>query len=319
MYAQCPECLTFFRLKPSHLKAAQGRVRCSRCKHVFNALETLRDELSPEEIAAVEATRRREPGENAPLLDEEHVGDLFDDIDPELGELFSDEIGTEAGEETGEDPGEQANGPDTGDTPPFIEHEPDEPEVSDVPVRETPGFAPAPARRRHPGLLVAANLLLLLALAVQVVHWQRFAILEHAVAGKYLARAYAALGAPLEPPLDLAAVRVLRTEVSSHPDHPRALHMTAVIENTADTTQPWPELHVDLQDRWGETVASRHFTPAEYLREPREAAEPFAPGTRHAIELAIVDPGVAAVGFQVEPCFSNGERRVCAADINEKN
>src|SRR5690606_35118057 len=75
MYAQCPECLTFFHLKPSHLKAANGRVRCSRCRHVFNALDTLREELKPEEISAVHAARRREQPPR-----EEYAGDLFDGL-----------------------------------------------------------------------------------------------------------------------------------------------------------------------------------------------------------------------------------------------
>lgn len=301
MYAQCPNCLTFFHLKPSHLKAANGRVRCSRCKHVFNALETLRDALTPEEIAAVEAERKREPRADAPLLNEEYDGDLFDGLDY----THNEELGLDADtdeevrplEVTGQDVSAVSRGK--------------------MPAPGANVFAP-PSRNGHPVLLAIANLLLFIVLAVQVVHWQRFEILEQHVAGPYLARAYAILGISLEPPRDLAALQVLGTEVSSHPDHPQALYMTAVLKNTGDTAQPWPELHVDLQDRWGDTVAARYFAPAEYLREPRKAEEPLAANTRHAIELAIVDPGSAAVGFQVEPCFSNGVRRVCAADINKK-
>ncbi|HEX6930035.1 MAG TPA: DUF3426 domain-containing protein [Gammaproteobacteria bacterium] len=301
MYAQCPNCLTFFHLKPSHLKAANGRVRCSRCKHVFNALETLRDELAPEEIAAVEAARRREPIPDAPLLNEEYAGDLFDGLDYTQNE----ELGFTA------DGGE-------GEPPEMTEREVPLGPLA-APLREFPGFAPPPPRKRHVLLLTAGNALLLLALAVQVIHWQRLEILEHPLAGPYLARAYAALGMAPEPPRDLAALHVSRTRVSSHPDYPRALHMTAVIENAGDDAQPWPELHVNLQDRWGETIAARYFTPAEYLREPSKANAPLPAHSRHAIELAIVDPGSAAVGFQVEPCFTRDERRVCAADINAAN
>jgi predicted Zn finger-like uncharacterized protein len=290
MYAQCPECLTFFHLKPSHLKAANGRVRCSRCKHVFNALETLRDELTPEEIAAVEAARRRESKTDAPTLHEEYAGDLFDRLE------YSEnaELGL--------------------DTPRAERPAPVAPDrhVHDFSVPRKP--------RRHSALLAIANLLLLLGLAAQIVHWQRFEILEHPQAGPYLARAYDEFGLDLSPPRDIAALKVSRTEVGSHPDHPRALHLTAVLENAGRLAQPWPQLHVDLQDRWGETVATRYFEPAEYLRAPESAGQPLRAGERHAIELTILDPGSAAVGFQIETCFAtdsgNDTRHVCSADVN---
>lgn len=41
MFTQCPECQTTFRVTAAMLKAAQGRVRCGRCSHVFNALASL--------------------------------------------------------------------------------------------------------------------------------------------------------------------------------------------------------------------------------------------------------------------------------------
>ncbi len=51
MYTQCPNCHTYFRIGPEHLKAAGGKVRCGQCDTVFNALDTLTDEL-PETLQA---------------------------------------------------------------------------------------------------------------------------------------------------------------------------------------------------------------------------------------------------------------------------
>lgn len=42
--ARCPECATTFRVRPEQLRARQGHVRCGKCQHPFNALETLVDE-----------------------------------------------------------------------------------------------------------------------------------------------------------------------------------------------------------------------------------------------------------------------------------
>ncbi|HEX6929444.1 MAG TPA: DUF3426 domain-containing protein [Gammaproteobacteria bacterium] len=299
MYAQCPECLTFFHLKPSQLKAAQGRVRCSRCKQVFNALETLRDELSPAEIAEVHAARQREPKPDAPLLNEEYVGDLFDGLEYTKNE----ELGLDS--------------PAPGDSEePATPFDPLAP-----PAHELHAFGAPPSRVRHPALLAAGNLLLLLALAVQAVHWQRENILAHTLAGPYLAQAYEKLGVSTQAPPDLAVLHVSRTEVSSHPEHPRALHLTALLENAGKHPQPWPELRVDLQDRWGETVAARYFMPAEYLRDPAISAEPLASHARAAISLAIRDPGSEAVGFRIEPCFAtdaSGNRHVCASHLDSR-
>lgn len=40
----CPECQTRFRVTEEQLQVRGGRVRCGRCEHVFNALETLIEE-----------------------------------------------------------------------------------------------------------------------------------------------------------------------------------------------------------------------------------------------------------------------------------
>lgn len=42
--ARCPDCQTTFRVTPEQLKARGGKVRCGKCRSVFNALDTLVDE-----------------------------------------------------------------------------------------------------------------------------------------------------------------------------------------------------------------------------------------------------------------------------------
>lgn len=48
MFTQCPHCQTIFRVNSAHLEVAQGRVRCSRCRHVFNANHYLMQRLPPD-------------------------------------------------------------------------------------------------------------------------------------------------------------------------------------------------------------------------------------------------------------------------------
>ena len=45
MFTQCPECKTVFGFSEEHLQVARGRVRCSQCSHVFEAMAHVMDEL----------------------------------------------------------------------------------------------------------------------------------------------------------------------------------------------------------------------------------------------------------------------------------
>lgn len=56
MYTECPSCHTFFKVTPAHLKIADGRVRCGSCNEVFNALESLTEEVP---ASALEARKQR--------------------------------------------------------------------------------------------------------------------------------------------------------------------------------------------------------------------------------------------------------------------
>ncbi len=48
MYTQCPFCNTLFRVRAEQLRAGRGRVHCSRCDNIFNALENLRESAAAE-------------------------------------------------------------------------------------------------------------------------------------------------------------------------------------------------------------------------------------------------------------------------------
>jgi predicted Zn finger-like uncharacterized protein len=41
VHTQCPDCKTKFLINDDQLRVAQGKVRCSKCHKVFNALESL--------------------------------------------------------------------------------------------------------------------------------------------------------------------------------------------------------------------------------------------------------------------------------------
>ena len=59
MLTQCPECHTVFRITKTQLAVAQGKVRCGRCKHVFNAKDHFQH--TAEELAAQNAPLESSP------------------------------------------------------------------------------------------------------------------------------------------------------------------------------------------------------------------------------------------------------------------
>ena len=104
MYAQCPECMTFFRVTSDQLRAAEGKVRCSKCQNVFNAVTTLRETLSEAELEAAReeqgAVQALAPGSNLPINDLFETPEDFEqnitfevpgyEHDTDFGETFSE-------------------------------------------------------------------------------------------------------------------------------------------------------------------------------------------------------------------------------------
>ncbi|MCX7514476.1 zinc-ribbon and DUF3426 domain-containing protein [Frateuria sp. STR12] len=66
MYAQCPDCRTVFSLDASALAQARGGVICGNCETLFDALDTLADQLPPEPFRLLAENRR---SEEAPRLE----------------------------------------------------------------------------------------------------------------------------------------------------------------------------------------------------------------------------------------------------------
>ncbi|UGB37770.1 zinc-ribbon and DUF3426 domain-containing protein [Frateuria soli] len=66
MYTQCPDCRTVFSLDASVLAHARGAVICSNCETLFDALDTLADQLPPEPFRLLPGNTR---SEEAPRLE----------------------------------------------------------------------------------------------------------------------------------------------------------------------------------------------------------------------------------------------------------
>ncbi|HFE39429.1 MAG TPA: DUF3426 domain-containing protein, partial [Gammaproteobacteria bacterium] len=64
MYTDCPNCHTYFKITPEQLKAADGKVRCGSCHHVFNALPNLVEKI-PSRASRAKTSKKPELAETA--------------------------------------------------------------------------------------------------------------------------------------------------------------------------------------------------------------------------------------------------------------
>lgn len=103
------------------------------------------------------------------------------------------------------------------------------------------------------------------------------------------------------PPLaDLAALRLIDYEFTSHPNREDGLYFRAILVNDAEFSQPYPLVFISMDDVWGETVAVGHFGAADYLDEPLGANAGISPHAQVPIRLELKDPGAQATGFRFD-------------------
>jgi predicted Zn finger-like uncharacterized protein len=145
-------------------------------------------------------------------------------------------------------------------------------------------------------------LVLAIVLLAQVTHQFRQDLVRHPTLGPVLRGVYERLGLPLSPNWDLAAYELRQWGNGDGPADGR-LSIRASLTNRAGFAQPHPVLRLQLDDRFGESIAVRDFEPAEYLKNPAEASRLLGPSASTEAELVIVSPGEEAVGYRLDVCL----------------
>ncbi len=420
MFTQCPQCQTVFRVTVAMLKAAQGRVRCGRCSHVFNALTFLIDQPDADVPPGAEPVETPPP--DIPAGPNRRASDLpFDPDDysnqdiPESAlefDLTVDDLNrvfvkapapslqikpaeppvpipTPTDEDTAEHEiidieesatveavtleGEEVEV--TASLPP-ADQDPDldsdnqtsefsasmlEPAAndgdSDTDLKREieKAFASDPATRAEfvlpsgtllkfndgvaevdsePALALEtdqrqrkhlnkrwglASAALALLLAIQLINFNRDALARSPVFGSAIGTIYRGLGVKLSPHWDLDAYELRQWGAAAEPGDSGTLRVRASVFNSAKHAQPYPLLRLTLQDRFGGRVGLRDLEPREYLHVPPGEDELLGAGQRVDADIAIVDPGKDAVGFELDVCLRNATNLKCAADLPKQH
>lgn len=147
------------------------------------------------------------------------------------------------------------------------------------------------------------SLLLAFTLLAQVAHQNRQSLVRHPTLGAPVRSVYDGLGLPMLPNWNLAGFELRQWGNEPETAADGRMVVRASLRNGADFAQPHPILRLELEDRYGETVALRDFEPAEYLKDPSQASRLIAPGASAEAELILADPGAEAVGYRLDVCL----------------
>ena len=172
-------------------------------------------------------------------------------------------------------------------------------------IEESEAAEPEAPARAAAGTVAWALLgsVLALALGAQLVHHFRQDLVRHPAVGPALRAAYARLGVELSPNWDLGAFELRQWGNDADAGASGRMVVRASLTNRAAFPQPHPILRLELEDRFGNTVASRDFEPADYLKNPAQAARMIDPGASSEAELALAATGHDAVGYRLDVCL----------------
>lgn len=160
-------------------------------------------------------------------------------------------------------------------------------------------WRPAQDRRLPNWAWTLLALLLCAALAAQLAYFRFDSLSRQGPWRGLYAAVCPLLGCQLPALVDPGAIRTSNLVVRSHSQTQGALVVDAVLLNTAPFDQPFPGLLLTFTDLKNRPVASRRFTPREYLQGELAGRKQMPAGNPVHIAIEIVDPGSEAVNYEL--------------------
>jgi hypothetical protein len=161
----------------------------------------------------------------------------------------------------------------------------------------------APIKRRPNWQYVSGIVVLALLLVLQMLHHDRQSLALNPVFGPVAAKVYSFFGVTLTPRWDLTAYSVKQLGAEAEGSEGTQLRVRLSVQNESSRVQPLPLLRLTLQDRYGNAVATRDLEPADYLPKRVSGQRLLEPDQRIDAELHVIDPGKAAIGFEIDACL----------------
>ena len=263
METRCPNCDTLFRVTATQLEMADGMVRCGYCQHVFDA------SIYNPQPAAVE---------NKNQLDVFDQRGEVDDIDEAL-------VPDRDIEQADDERSEEAS------------------LFGDIQTELVPDDLRTESARRQTSTLATiawsfAILLLIGALIGEYIWFNRYTLVHDQRLRPITDRVCEHLDCSQLQLRDPSKIEMLSRNVYTHPNQTEALMITTTMVNHADYAQPYPSVQIDFSNVRGELLASRRFTPEEYLNIDADHLRPLQPGAPITFGMEIKDPGKDAITYE---------------------
>lgn len=93
-------------------------------------------------------------------------------------------------------------------------------------------------------------------------------------------------------------IEMVTRNIYTHPNVKDALMVSGTLVNRAEFNQAYPNILVDFSDVRGEIIASRTFTPEDYLQIKSSSLKPLSPQLSVDFNLEIKDPGKQAMTYE---------------------
>ena len=295
MQTQCPHCDTRFRVTETQVNVANGFVRCSVCKEVFNAIE----------IAAQDEHQHSLLNE-----DSESLEPVFDDIfGKKIEAIHEFEADAEADIKVGD---ESVNFNETSATDEvrkdafdFFDEDSNESLSHVVPDK----YRDSHDRNRSSvttGIFWSIGIIFLCTtLFAEYLWFNRNYLNQNAQLQTWFTEICQHFECKEIAIRDPSKIELVTRNVYSHPNEKDALMINITLKNNAQFAQPLPVMQVSFSNIRGGTIVARRFLPKEYL--PITNQQPDAnrlhilqPDTNITFTMEIQDPGKKALTYEFD-------------------
>lgn len=290
----CPECATNFVVRPEHLSAQRGQVRCGKCQHVFNALDRLNEPLANASTATPQASLADFPPEEVTANT---------DV-PEI-HIHAQQIEISDASDNAQNTQADLPSVDSEVIPwPII---PPDAEGSSVKAPTALNdfslaakFGGNEKKKSYTWLLVLLAILFGASILLQSLYFLRTAIsVQWPVLKPYLVEACKQIGCEVELPKNADLLVIDDSDLHEDPDHKGLIHLTSTLINNAPYAQAYPLLELTLTDANDTPLLRRLFKPTEYLPTGKHPKEGISAGDELHINLPISAGETPVAGYRV--------------------
>jgi len=299
MQTQCPHCATRFRVTESQVNTADGYVRCSVCKQVFNAIEVAEaDDQQPSLLRQEHSTDANDTGNNVSVADFERScddtgGSIENDTSDNSETENIDFSKTSATDELRKDAFD------------FFDEKSNESLPHVVPEKFKESHDPDSSGLVSSLLWGVGTLMLTATLLIEYAWFNRDQLNQVPQLRAWSEKICQQIECKDISMRDPAKIELISRNVYSHPNEKGALMVNVTMKNHAEFAQPFPVMQIYFSDVRGSSVAARRFLPDEYL--PKELLSDSSdsplllePDTHMTFTMEIQDPGKQAMTYEFD-------------------